>query len=70
MKIGTRYPQQGVNGVGPPSGRSCEAARGRAGSTMLGSRAFFSMPCAFANQDAPIKVLPFQGILCTHYVDF
>ena len=25
---------------------------------------------AFANQSAPIKVLPFQGILCIHNVDF
>jgi hypothetical protein len=24
----------------------------------------------FANQNAPIKVLPFRGILCFHYVDF
>jgi hypothetical protein len=24
----------------------------------------------FANQNAPIKVLPFQGILCVHHVDF
>jgi hypothetical protein len=26
--------------------------------------------CAFANQNALIKVLPFQQILCIHHVDF
>ena len=26
-------------------------------------------PNPFANQSAPIKVLPFHGILCIHYVD-
>jgi hypothetical protein len=48
-----------------------EAAQGRAVSTMLGSSASFSA-CGkpFANQNAPIKVLPFQGILCTQHVDF
>src|SRR6478752_3151992 len=38
-----------------------EAARGRAGSSALASSAFFSTCRAFANQNAPIKVLPFQG---------
>ena len=26
-------------------------------------------PNPFANQNAPIKVLPFRGILCIHHVD-
>ncbi|PYJ67567.1 MAG: hypothetical protein DME76_14890 [Verrucomicrobia bacterium] len=27
-------------------------------------------PKPFANQDAPIKVLPFQGVLCIRHVEF
>jgi hypothetical protein len=30
----------------------------------------FSAWEAFANQNAPIKVLPFRGTLCIHHVDF
>jgi hypothetical protein len=41
----------------------CEAARGRASSTVLASSAFFSTRWAFANQNAPINVLPFEGSL-------
>src|SRR2546423_11607373 len=43
-----------------PRAVGCEAARERAGSTCWVLRAFFSTPCAFANQNAPIKVLPFR----------
>jgi hypothetical protein len=25
---------------------------------------------AFANQNAPIKVQPFRGLLCIHHIDF
>src|SRR5437868_6892207 len=44
----------------PPSGRWLRGGARARRPQEVGLRAFFSTPCAFANQNAPIKVLPFR----------